>query len=647
MKKRVLSALMVLCMVLTLLPVSAFAAPTATLKPGEVSATKTAQYDENTGNVTITLNVQGKNITETSTTATPVDVVLVVDNSGSMSDGQQDCTSTSFTRKWYGYICDVCGKWYSLFEHPEECGGHISKMSAAQEAARTLVDQLAEANTNNRVGIVSFAGSTGGTSGYEFNSNACIPLSALTDERDAINQAIDNMTANGGTNYTAGLDRATGYLQNSQNEQYVIFISDGTPGLNESSNQTENVNWNGVNQAAQLKAQGVEIYTIGLGLDESEYMSRLATAPEYHHNFTDIASIQEELPALVREIATEITESQKYAGTEATFTDIVSDQFTIVEGQNISGLTFEGQTVEWTVGDITEEGKSVSFIVTPKDTTTGDGVSTNQNATLTYTKPDGTTGTTNVDSAVVNIPGYQVTYNANTGEGTVTDSNSYRKNAPVPVLGGSSLTKDGATFLGWSRTQTTLIESEEAAADVEFVTGTLTITDNITLFAVWAVDKDGNGIPDYRDEKFTVTYTDGVADEEIFPDQVYSGRLSGTATPAFSGSTPTRANYIFAGWDPTVEETVNPDHAVDGVIMYTATWKDDKNNNDIPDEEESKYTVTYTDGVEDEEVFKDQKYENLLSGDDTPAFKGTPEREGWNFALVNKNWTQILNITSV
>ena len=208
-----------------------------------------------------------------------------------MSDGQQDCTSTSFTRKWYGYICDVCGKWYSLIGHPEECGGHISKMSAAQEAARTLVDQLAEANTNNRVGIVSFVGSTGGTSGYEFNSNACIPLSALTDERGAINQAIDNMTANGGTNYTAGLDRAIEYLQNSQNEQYVIFISDGTPGLNESSNQTENVNWNGVNQAAQLKAQGVEIYTIGLGLDESEYMSRLATtAPEYHHNFTDIAS---------------------------------------------------------------------------------------------------------------------------------------------------------------------------------------------------------------------------------------------------------------------------------------------------------------------------------------------------------------------
>src|SRR5699024_10979825 len=107
-----------------------------------------------------------------------------------------------------------------------------------------------------------------------------------------------------------------------------------------------------------------------------------------------------------------------------------------------------------------------------KDTTTGDKVSTNQGATLTYTKPDGTTDTIDVDSAVVSIPGYQVTYNANDGEGVVTDNNSYRKNAKVTVLKGSNLKKDGATFLGWSRIQTGLIESEEAEADVKFVTGT-------------------------------------------------------------------------------------------------------------------------------------------------------------------------------
>lgn len=44
------------------------------------------------------------------------------------------------------------------------------------------------------------------------------------------------------------------------------------------------------------------------------------------------------------------------------------------------------------------------------------------------------------------------------------------------------------------------------------------------------------------------------------------------------------------------------------------------------------YIVTYTDGVDDEEVFKDQVYPELKKGVDTPAFEGTPEREGYIFS---------------
>ncbi len=44
-----------------------------------------------------------------------------------------------------------------------------------------------------------------------------------------------------------------------------------------------------------------------------------------------------------------------------------------------------------------------------------------------------------------------------------------------------------------------------------------------------------------------------------------------------------------------------------------------------------KYTVTYTDGVDGEEVFADQAYGNLLSGTDTPTLKVTPTREGYRF----------------
>ena len=44
------------------------------------------------------------------------------------------------------------------------------------------------------------------------------------------------------------------------------------------------------------------------------------------------------------------------------------------------------------------------------------------------------------------------------------------------------------------------------------------------------------------------------------------------------------------------------------------------------------YVVVYTDGVEDDEVFADQRYENLNAGDPTPAFGKDPYRGGYTFA---------------
>lgn len=68
-------------------------------------------------------------------------------------------------------------------------------------------------------------------------------------------------------------------------------------------------------------------------------------------------------------------------------------------------------------------------------------------------------------------------------------------------------------------------------------------------------------------EKYTVTYTDGVDNEEIFKDQVYTVEF-GKATPAFNG-TPARDGYTFAGWKPAVAATVT------GNATYEATWKSD------------------------------------------------------------------------
>ena len=155
-----------------------------------------------------------------------------------------------------------------------------------------------------------------------------------------------------------------------------------------------------------------------------------------------------------------------------------------------------------------------------------------------------------------------------------------------------------------------------------------TVTGNAIYTATWKVDANGNGIADDLEDKFTVTYTDGVENEEIFADQVYGNLLSGTATPAFNG-TPTRTGYVFGGWNPAVAAKVT------GSQTYTATWKADANGNGIADDLEDKFTVTYTDGVENEEIFANQVYGNLLSGTATPAFNGTPTRTGYVFSAWN------------
>ena len=90
----------------------------------------------------------------------------------------------------------------------------------------------------------------------------------------------------------------------------------------------------------------------------------------------------------------------------------------------------------------------------------------------------------------------------------------------------------------------------------------------------WAVNDDQiglngvvfNAVCEAVPDTFTVTYTDGVENEEVFADQVYSDLRKDSATPAFNG-TPTRTGYTFAGWEPEVAETVTQ------TVIYVAKWE--------------------------------------------------------------------------
>ena len=91
---------------------------------------------------------------------------------------------------------------------------------------------------------------------------------------------------------------------------------------------------------------------------------------------------------------------------------------------------------------------------------------------------------------------YTVTYDANGGTGTMTDSNSpYNSGATVTVLG-NAFTRNSYTFTGWNTAADG--SGTDYAADATF-----TITANTTLYAQWEEESSGSGETitfDFEDE---------------------------------------------------------------------------------------------------------------------------------------------------
>ena len=208
----------------------------------------------------------------------------------------------------------------------------------------------------------------------------------------------------------------------------------------------------------------------------------------------------------------------------------------------------------------------------------------------------GTEIVANITFVITYDPSYTVTYTDGVaGEEVFADqvTSGLKAGDDTPAFAGTPDRK-GYTFNGWAPA----------------------VAEKVNKDAVYTAQWTKDEMPE--EPTYTVTYTDGVLDEEVFKDQITSGLKAGDDTPAFAG-TPVREGYTFNGWAPAVAEKVSKD------AVYTAQWTKDE----IP--EEPTYTVTYTDGVLDEEVFKDQITSGLKAGDDTPAFAGTPVREGYTF----------------
>ena len=575
--KRTLSFLLTFVMLCSLLPMTAMAKE---LQPGEVAASKTASYDAENHEVTIMMTVEGKEASQI--TPSKADVVLVVDNSGSMASSVgEPCKtpSSEFESAGWGWVeCPECGARYyqglTGWFVPDFCTGEKGKeprIDTAKKVGKTFADSILSGENDNQMAVIGFAH---GERDWFGSTDAIRQKLDLTDNVTDVKNTLDEMVADGGTDYTSALQEAYNMLNDrgeTDRPGYVVFISDGAPGKQGSS--IGDPNWNGSRQARAIKEAGYGLYTIGIALDDEadDYLESLASDNHYQNvTGTNYAS---ELEELLKEWAEEINTVP--AGTDAVLVDTISEDFTLKPNQNVENLAFdyENNRVTWNVGEITEEGKEVSFVVIPKEGVYGENIPTNAEAKLTYTDVNGESQTLNVANATVNIPApvaetVTLTYDANGGTGAP-ETATVNKNTEDYVLNTDTTPThepvDGrdVEFKGWSADKAVINQVYEKDNVPATVTTIDIAEENVTVYAVWA----------YKEEPPVGTV------------MLNYDANGGTGAPASA--------TVNKNTEVTLDSTTTPTHAeADGKYVIFAGWSDsDTVKGKIYNENEKPVTV--------------------------------------------------------
>ena len=498
--KRTLSFLLTFVMLCSLLPMTAMAKE---LQPGEVAASKTASYDAKNHEVTITMTVEGKEASQI--TPSKADVVLVVDNSGSMvSSVGEPCKtpSSEFKDAGQGWVeCPECGaQYYRGFIGwfvPDLCTGEKGKeprIDTAKNVGKTFADSILSGENDNQMAVIGFAH---GEKDWFGSTDAIRQKLYLTKNVTDVKNTLDKMVADGGTDYTSALQEAHNML-NGRSETdrpgYVVFISDGAPGKQGSS--IGDSNWDGSEQASAIKEAGYGLYTIGIALDDEADDHLESLASDNHYQNVTGTNYASELEELLKEWAEEINTVP--AGRDAVLVDTISENFTLKPNQNVENLAFDykNNQVTWNVGEITEEGKEVSFVVIPKEGVSGENIPTNEKANLTYTDViKGEPQALGVASATVNIPApveetVQLTYDMNGGTGapeTVTvnkNTEDYVLNTDTTPTHEPVDVRD-VEFKGWSADEAVINQVYEKDNVPATVTTIDIAEENVTVYAVW------------------------------------------------------------------------------------------------------------------------------------------------------------------
>ncbi len=229
-----------------------------TVSDNEISKNGITVSKENGADFLTALTALSSTSNLSDTATTPLDIVLVLDASGSMDD-------------------------------PMGGGDKTKRIDALRDAANLFIDEIAKQNATvkdaakqHQVAIVKFAGKktdkvgndTYRDGGYWYNYSQVMKTLApcTSDTKGDFSSQVNAIQPAGATNAAAGLELAKGQTSNrSDAKRIVIFFTDGKPTTQ--STFDSGVASSAVGHAKKMKDAGAAVYSIGIfqGADPAKY----------------------------------------------------------------------------------------------------------------------------------------------------------------------------------------------------------------------------------------------------------------------------------------------------------------------------------------------------------------------------------------
>lgn len=351
----------------------------------------------------LTLEAYATGSTTTTTTKDPVDIVLVLDVSGSMDDYMETYSvspgGTYYRKDSDGdfqrvYYCSSCGGWFTR-EHgyihygtrltPKTSASDtntshtqfysdVTKMETLKSAVSTFIDNVAKESPDSNIAIVKFAGNKWDTVGndtyekerYTYNYSQIVQNLTTVDETGAssLKTAVNGLIAAGTTLANYGMEHAQTIINGAKDkgrQKVVVMFADGEPnGIEKVSGFEKEVANSAINTSKSIKDAGATVYTIGCfgSLDADKkanvdtYMNYVSSNYPKATSMTADPGAQAEEPnyyktvssaADLNNIFTDI--SHTIGGTDVKLTstsvlrDVISDYFKLPEGADKNSIT--------------------------------------------------------------------------------------------------------------------------------------------------------------------------------------------------------------------------------------------------------------------------------------------------------------------